>query len=264
MKLKWDKWLVYIYIGLLVLFILGPLLVIIPVSFGGKDMFEFPPSSFTLDHYRTLLEEERIFSSLGLSLYVGILSTILACTVGLMAGLGIVRGNLPFKGLLESFFLGPLIVPLVTTGIGFLIMFVPLGLLGSIWSIVIAHSVIIAPYVIRILIASLRQFDSVQEEAAVVHGASPWYAFYTVLLPRLAPALISGSMLAFLVSLDEYTVTVFLTEAETITLPIRIYQFVSMDINPVVTALASLTVIVSFILLVWFEKKYQIHKYLEM
>jgi putative spermidine/putrescine transport system permease protein len=121
---------------------------------------------------------------------------------------------------------------------------------------------VISPYIIRILIASMRQFDAIQEEAAIVHGASSRYTFFTIVLPQLLPALISGAILSFLVSLDEYTVTVFLTQSENITLPLRIYQFVSVDINPIVTALATIMVILAFVLISILEKRLQIHKYL--
>ena len=263
MRLRWSG-LAYLYIAVLMVFILVPALIIIPVSFGSGDMFSFPPSSFTLEQYIALVQDERILSSLWLSLYIGIGSTILAGGVGILSALGIVRGNLPFKGLLESFFMGPLIVPFITTGIGFLIIFVPMGLVGTPFGIILAHSVIISPYIIRIVIATLRHLDPALEEAAIVHGATPWYTFYTVVLPQLLPSIISGGMLAFLVSLDEYTVTVFLSQANTVTIPIRIFQYVTMDINPIITALASVTVIASFILIVVLEKKCKIHKYLEM
>lgn len=263
MRLKWSG-LAYLYIAVVMLFILVPALIIIPASFGGGDMFKFPPSGFTLKQYAALAEDERILSSLWLSFYIGIGSTVLAGIIGILSALGIVRGNLPFKGLLESFFMGPLIVPFITTGIGFLIIFVPLGLVGSPLGIILAHSVIISPYIVRIVIATLRHLDPALEEAAIVHGASAWYTFYTVVLPQLLPSLISGGILAFLVSLDEYTVTVFLAQADTVTIPIRIFQYVTMDINPIITALASVTVIASFVLIVILEKKFKIHKYLEM
>ncbi len=263
MRNKWS-WLGYLYIALLVCFILVPILIIIPVSFGNGDMFKFPPSGFSFDEYAALVSDDRILSSVWLSLYIAVIATVIASIVGLLAALGIVKGRLPFKGLLESFFLGPLIVPLVTTGIGFLIIFVPMGLVGSPFSIILAHSVIICPYIVRVAIASLRQSDPVLEEAAVVHGAGTWYTFYTVVVPQLIPGLITGAMLAFLVSLDEYTVTIFLAQANTVTIPIRIYQYVTFDINPIVTALAGVFVIISAILIVILEKKFKIHRYLEM
>lgn len=258
------RWIVGFYVSLVILFLLGPLIIILPASFGSEDMFQFPQTAFSLQHYFDLLQDERVLSSFGLSIGVGLAAMILASLIGLLAGLGLVRGRLPFKGLLESFFLGPLIVPMVTTGIGFLILFAPLNLVDSPLALILAHSVVISPYVIRIVIATLKQFDPVQEEAAIVHGASPWRAFYTVVLPQLKPALVASSLLAFLVSLDEYTVTVFLSQAESVTLPIRIYQFVSMDIDPVVTAVASIMVIFSFMVLFVLEKKFRIHRYLEM
>ncbi|SHE34098.1 putative spermidine/putrescine transport system permease protein [Seinonella peptonophila] len=261
---KWTNGIIYFLVFLLILFILSPLIVILPISFSNSDMFQFPPDSFSLERYQTLFQDEQALSSIWLSLYIGLVSTVLATLLGLLAGLGVVRGRFPFRSLLESFFLGPLIVPLVTTGIGLLIFFAPLGMTGSSIGIILAHSVIISPYITRILIASLRQFNVSQEEAAIVHGATPWYAFRTIVIPQLLPAILSGAILAFLVSIDEYTVTVFLANADTITIPIRIYQFVSMDINPVVTALAGLIVICSFGLIALLEWKWKIHRYLEM
>lgn len=260
---KFIQGLGYGVIGLFILFILAPILIIIPVSFG-ENMFQFPPAGFSVELYQQLLQDDSIISSVWLSFYIGIVSMIVACLIGLLAALGITKGNFPFKGVFESFFLGPLIVPFVTTGIGFLIFFIPLNLTDSPVGIIIAHSVIISPYVVRICIATLRQLDGVLEEAAIVHGASSWYLFRTVVLPQVSPALIAGGLLAFLVSIDEYTVTVFLAQADTITLPIRIFQYVTMDINPVVTALSSVSVILSFILIIVLEKKLKIHKYLEL
>jgi ABC-type spermidine/putrescine transport system permease subunit II len=259
---KLGKVLAKISIGLIVLFLLAPLAMIVIVSFNPENMFQFPPENFSFDNYVYLFEDERVFSSIGLSLVVGLVATVLASLVGLCAAVGIVRGRLPAKQLLESLFLGPLIVPLVTLGIGFLLIFVPLGIVGSKTSIIFAHSIVIAPYMVRILLASMRQLKPVLEEAAIVHGATPGYTFLTVVLPQLFPALISGAILSFLVSLDEYTVTVFLTEAETVTLPLQIYQFVSVDINPIVTALASVMVVIAFVVISVLEKRLQIHKYL--
>jgi len=257
-------WLGYGVVAALMLFVMGPILVILPVSFGDSNMFQIPTSGWTLDRYRELFEDERIWSSVGLSLGIGVASTALAVVAGLLSAVGIVKGSLPIKNAMESFFLGPLIVPLVTTGIGFLIVFVPLGLLSSPISLVLAHSVVICPYVVRIATATLRHMDPALEEAAIVHGAKEGYAFRTVVLPQLVPAIVSGALLAFLVSVDEYTVTSFLAQTNTITLPIRIFQLVSMDINPVVTALASITVVLSFAMVLLLEKKFMIHKYLEM
>lgn len=259
-----SKYVWYIITTILVIFILAPIIVIIPASFGAGSMFLFPPKEWSLSNYIALANDNRMLSSVWLSLYVGVISVIIACSIGTLSALGIVKGKLPFKNFLESLFLGPLIVPFVTTGIGLLIFYVSIGLVGSPISIILAHSVIIAPYVVRIAIANMKHFDAALEEAAIVHGASSWYSFKTVIFPQLRPAIISGGILAFLVSLDEYTVTIFLSQADTITLPIRIFQYVTLDINPVVTALSSITVILSFILVIFMEKKFKIHQYLDM
>jgi ABC-type spermidine/putrescine transport system permease subunit II len=252
------------YIAIVMLFMLTPILMIIPASFASSNMFSFPPEGFTLKNYAALLKDSTLLASVGTTLYVGVAATVLATAVGVLAALGIVKGNLPCKDFLESFFLGPLIVPLITTGIGFLIFFVPLGLLGSPPAIILAHSIIISPYVVRIACASLRHSDPVLEEAAIVHGADAWDVFRTVILPQMRPSLISGALLAFLVSMDEYTVTVFLVQVDLVTMPIRIFQYIMLDINPVVTALASVAIMITGLLVMLLEKRYNIHRYLAL
>lgn len=260
---KWDA-LYYILTALIMVFMLVPVLMIIPASFAGSNMFSFPPDGFTLQHYVALFNDRLLLESVGTTLYIGVASTVLATAVGVLAALGIVKGNLPGREFLESFFLGPLIVPLVTTGIGFLIFFVPLGLLGTSPAIILAHSIIISPYVVRIACASLRHSDPLLEEAAIVHGAGAWDVFRTVIFPQMRPSLISGALLAFLVSMDEYTVTVFLVQVDLVTMPIRIFQYIMLDINPVVTALASVAIIITGTFVVLLEKRYNIHRYLAL
>lgn len=261
MLTRWNS-VYYLYIGLIFLFIIAPIFVIIPASFAGSNMFHFPPEELTLKHYIALFHNEALLESIWVTLYIGITSTLLASFIGICAALGIVKGHLPFKSGLESFFLGPLIVPLVTSGIGFLMLFVPLGLLGSPLALILAHSIIIAPYVVRIACASLRHSDPTLEEAAIVHGANTWLIFRCVIFPQMRASLIAGALLAFLVSMDEYTVTVFLVQVHYVTLPIRIFQYVMLDINPVVTALASIFIAVTLVLVWVLEKRFNIHRYL--
>jgi ABC-type spermidine/putrescine transport system permease subunit II len=245
------------------IFIFIPFIAIIPSSFAKSNMFSFPPENLSIEHYKNLFQDGQLWSSALLSLIIASISTILACTVGVMAALGIVKGNLPFKGMLESLFMGPLIIPLVTIGISFLIFFSIFNIQGSLLSIILAHSIVISPYIVRMACANLRQSDPVLEEAAIVHGASPLYMLRTVILPGMMPSIISGGIMAFLISMDEYTVTVFLAQTDTVTLPIRIYQYVTIDINPIITSFASIIIVFSFLFMIFLENKFKIHKYIE-
>lgn len=245
------------------LFLLMPLLMILPASFSPDLDFRFPPATWSLDTYRALWADERLLGSLGLSLRIAVLASLLSGVIGGAAALGIARRAVPMPSFWEGLFLGPITVPFVVTGLGLLLLFAGWGTVGALWTIVIAHVVVSLPYVVRATLASLRMANPALEEAAWVHGASPWYAFRTVVLPQMRPGLIAGMLFSFFVSLDEFTVTVFLSSADTVTLPIRIYQYVALDINPTVVALRSLLVVVSAALIMTLDRRLHLHRYLE-
>src|SRR5690606_3142611 len=158
-----------------------------------------------------------------------------------------------------NLFLGPLVLPLILTGLAMLMFFSSLGWIGSTRAIILAHIVLTAPYAVRTVLASLAGLDPTLEEAAWVHGASPWYAFKTAVFPQIRPGLVAGGLFAFLVSLDEYTVTVFLTGPGLVTLPIRIFQYITLHVDPTVSALASVMVVVSAVLVIAAERKLGLH-----
>ncbi|KGR92298.1 hypothetical protein CD30_00255 [Ureibacillus massiliensis 4400831 = CIP 108448 = CCUG 49529] len=249
-------------VSIIYLFILGPILIITPISFT-ENMFQLDFSSLTLKNYQSLFSDSNLLNSLWLTFIIAIIATFAASIIGIFGSLGIVKGQIKYSKVLENLFLGPLIIPYVTTGIGLMVFFVKLELLGTVTGIILAHIIIISPYIIRICIASLKQMNPFIEEAAIVHGASTFYMFRTVVLPQLLPATLIGGLLAFLVSIDEYTVTVFLADADTITLPIKIFQYINLDINPIVTALSTAIVIVSIIIILISEKFFKIHQYIE-
>lgn len=248
---------------LIYLLLLMPLLMILPASFSPDLDFRFPPATWSLDTYRALWSDGRLLGSLGLSLQIAILSSLLATFIGGAAALGIARRAVPMPSLWEGLFLGPITVPFVVTGLGLLLLFAGWGAVGARWTIVSAHVVVSLPYVVRATLASLRMANPTLEEAAWVHGASPWYAFRTVVFPQMRPGLIAGMLFSFFVSLDEFTVTVFLSSVDTVTLPIRIYQYVALDINPTVVALSSLLVVASAVLIMMLDRRLHLHRYLE-
>lgn len=248
---------------LVYLFLLMPLLMILPASFSADLDFRFPPATWSLDTYRALWNDGRLLGSLGLSLQIAALASLLATLIGGAAALGITRRAVPMSSLWEGLFLGPITVPFVVTGLGLLLLHARWGSVGARWAIVAAHVVVSLPFVVRATLASLRMVNPSLEEAAWVHGATPWYAFRTVLLPQMRPGLIAGMLFSFFVSLDEFAVTIFLSSVDTVTLPIRIYQYVALDINPTVVALSSLLVIASAALIMILDRRLHLHRYLE-
>jgi len=246
------------------IFILAPIVTIIPASFAEGAAFVFPPRAFTTGWYARLLHDPQLGGSLLVSLVIGLAAAAGAVVLGAAIGLGIERGRLPGRALWINLFLGPLVLPLILTGLAMLMFFSSLGWIGSTRAIVLAHIVLTAPYAVRTVLASLASVDPTLEEAAWVHGADPWYAFKTALFPQIRPGLVAGGLFAFLVSLDEYTVTVFLTGPGLVTLPIRIFQYITLHVDPTVSALASAIVVVSAVLVIAAERKLGLHRYLEL
>lgn len=253
----------WVFAGLMYLFILAPILIILPASFAAGRAFAFPPSDWTLQWYQRLFNDGRLLSSVLFSLRIGLGAALGAVLVGGTAALGLERGRIPGKDILANLLLGPLVLPLVVTALALLLFFSQLGLVARPLGILIAHTVLTVPYVMRTTLASLRSFDPDLEEAAWVHGAHPVRAFWTVVLPQIRPGLVAGGIFAFLVSLDEFTVTIFLSGPGVVTMPIRIYQYIVLHVDPTVSALTSALVIVSAVVLVAAEKAFKLHKYLE-
>ncbi|MGI6038163.1 MAG: ABC transporter permease, partial [Limnochordia bacterium] len=173
------------------------------------------------------------------------------------------RGKLPGRELVANILLGPLVLPLVVTALALLLFFSQLGLVARPAGLFIAHTVLTIPYVMRTTLASLKSFDPALEEAAWVHGAHPWKAFWSVVLPQIRPGLVAGGIFAFLVSLDEFTVTLFLSGPGLVTMPIRVYQYIVLHVDPTVSALTSAIVVVSAVILIIAERLFKIHRYLE-
>lgn len=244
-------------------FMLAPLVMIVLVSFSPVLDFRFPPTRWSLSTYEALMTDQRLLGALATSLRVALITSVLSTLLGGAAALGIARRALPMATVWEGLFLGPITVPFVVTGLAFLLLMVKWGAVGAPWTLVAAHGVVTLPYAVRAALASLRMADPRLEEAAWIHGATPWYAFRTVLLPQMRPGLIAGMLFSFFISLDEFTVTIFLSGAQNVTLPIRIYQYIALDINPTVMALGSILVVASLLLITVLDRYLHIHRYLE-
>lgn len=262
--MKAGRLLAWAFAVLAYAFILAPIVIIIPASFADGAAFVFPPRGLTTAWYVRLLRDPQLGGSLLVSLGIGLAAAAGAVVLGAAIGLGIERGRIPGRALWLNLFLGPLVLPLILTGLAMLMFFSSLGWIGSTRAIILAHIVLTAPYAVRTVLASLAGLDPTLEEAAWVHGASPWYAFKTAVFPQIRPGLVAGGLFAFLVSLDEYTVTVFLTGPGLVTLPIRIFQYITLHVDPTVSALASVMVVVSAVLVIAAERKLGLHRYLEL
>lgn len=228
------------------LFLIGPLLVVMGASFNEKPILNFPPEGFTLRWYPRILEHPEFVSGFRLSFQLAVVATVISCVLGTLASLAIVRHRFPGSSVLNSIILSPLILPRVVFGLACLLFFIRAGFIGTFWGLVLAHTMVAVPYVVRTVIASLTGLDPQLEEAARNLGAGPVRTFWRITLPLMTPGLMAGGIFSFIVSFDELVVTLFLAGTHQVTLPIRIFTYVQFDSDPFIAAVSTLLILMSF------------------
>jgi len=183
------------------------------------------------------------------SIIIAILASAASVVIGTMAAIALVRGRLPFKGLINSLLLTPLIFPGLILGVALLLYFQMLNV-PLLLRVMSAHILLGIPFVVRSVVSSLDLFDSQIEEAAIIHGASPVRAFFKVTLPSIQPGIVAGAIFAFVVSFGEINATLFLSGPGLSTLPVQIYSQIQYGTEQVVVAAASTVQMVLVVVLV--------------
>jgi putative spermidine/putrescine transport system permease protein len=228
------------------------------VAFGGSIFIEFPPQSLSLRWFENIGRINRIWDSTLTSLTVGLLAATIATAIGAAAALALVRSALPGKALLTALLLSPIALPIVAIGIALIQFFILLGVAFTWWSLVIGHVVLVVAYPVRTVAAALTLSNPSLEEAAGSLGATPWQVFRTVTLPQMAPGLVSGFLFAFLISFDNYPISVFLVRGDLTTLPIELFNYISQNLDPTPAAFSSAYVAVVAVLILLAERRWRI------
>lgn len=247
-KISWGKILFYIYISLVFLFLIFPIFIVIPISFNDSNFLHFPPKGFSVKWYTYYFHDKAWLSATWLSVRVGIFTMILATVLGTIASFGLVRGNFPGKNLLNAFIASPMIVPIIIISIAIYSVFSQFKLIGSVFGLVLAHTVLAIPFVVSNVSAVLRTFDISLEHASINLGASKLTTFFRVVLPNIKSGVISGALFAFIISFDELVVTMFIAGVNH-TLPTKMFSDIRTEIDPTIAAISTLIIILSIIIL---------------
>jgi len=237
-----------VYGVLVLVFLSGPLLVIIPMSFSSAGGLQFPPPGWSLQWYEALFSSPAWGSAIKTSLLVGLTSSLLALVLGALAGYGLARGTFRGRGALLAVFLAPMIVPPIVTAVGMYLTFTQVGLQGTFVGIAAGHVVILVPYVVLLMAVAFQALDRRLELMARSLGASWTTAFRLVLLPLLAPSIAVSWLIALVTSFDEVIVTIFIG-GTTDTVPTLMFNQLRDRIAPTVTALSTLLVLVTVLVL---------------
>jgi ABC-type spermidine/putrescine transport system permease subunit II len=240
------------YFWAIILFLLFPVIVIIPISFGESQFLRFPPREIGLRWYRAYFSDPVWIDATLLSLKIGVFASIIATVTGTMAVLALERHLRAARATLTYVITSPIIIPHIFIALGVFILAVRFGFTNSEIALVGAHSMVAMPFVVLIVGASLRQIDPTIERAARVLGAGPIRAFFTATFPSLLPAIVAAAVFAFFVSFDELIIAQFLLSGKE-TLPMRIWADLQLDISPTVAAVASLLIVVTTVAMVTAE-----------
>ncbi len=235
-------------LAIAILFLMAPLVVVIGASFADSAVFDFPPRILSWRWYQAIPRLSGFWQSIALSLQIAAISTAAALALGTLAAIAVVQGRFPGRDALATFLVSPLMLPGLVIGVAILQAFRAVGLRDAYASLMIAHVVVTLPYVVRTVLASLNLFDFTLIDAARTLGCSYPRALVKVMVPALAPAFLTGGLFAFLASIDNYPISIFLTDVRNKTLPIQMLQYIEESPDPTIAAVSSM--IIGFTILV--------------
>jgi putative spermidine/putrescine transport system permease protein len=228
--------------ALIYLYLLAPILIVVPVSFSAAAFVVFPPRGLSLRWYANFLTSRELTEALWLSVRLAVTVTLAATVTGTLAALALTRYRLPGREAIRTFLMAPIVLPGIVLGIALLIFLNRTPLAQTFGGLFAAHLVVALPYVVRTVAATLEGSDRIVEEAAASLGAPPLAVFWTVTLPLIKPGVIAGATFAFITSFDELVVSLFLTGPRLSTLPVQIYNYIEFASDPTIAAISVLLI----------------------
>jgi len=242
------------------LFLITPILVIIPLSFNiepyftfTSGMLEFDPDAYSLRWYEDFINNTQWTHSVKNSFIIAIASTILATVLGTLAALGLSKPHMPYRSLVMGLLISPMIVPLIISAAGMYFFYSNIGLDQTFLGIILAHTALGTPFVVITVTATLVGFDHSLSRASANLGANPTTTFFKVIMPLILPGVISGALFAFITSFDEVVVVLFLAGFDQRTIPRQMWSGIREQISPTILAVATILVMISIALLATLE-----------
>ena len=245
---------------LIFIFLVGPIFVIVPLSFNElpyftftPEMLSFDPAGYSTKWYQEFFTEDSWQIAVQNSFFIAIFATLLSTFLGTLAALGLSRPEMPFRKTIMALLISPMIVPLIISAAGMYFFYARIGIASTHFGVILAHAALGIPFVIITVTATLVGFDHSLTRAAASLGSSPTRAFFVVIVPLILPGVISGALLAFITSFDEVVVVLFVGSVEQRTIPWKMFSGIREEIRPTILAVATLLVVVSILLLTMVE-----------
>jgi len=238
----------FVLAALILTFLAVPILIVVPMSFSDSRYLDFPPAAWSMRWYERLWESRLWSAALVRSLQIAIATVLVAGPVGVAAAYAIHNGRGRFLRAMNTLFLLPLVVPHMIVAIGIFFVYVRLGMLGSFVGLVLAHSMLAVPFVVVTTLSGLRAFDPAQERAALSLGCTRWQAFRMVTLPQIRGSVLSGLLFAFVTSMDEVVVSIFVAAGSNMTITKVMFTSLRDELDPTIAAVSTILISGSIIL----------------
>lgn len=240
-----KHWVLWLIVGFTLITLSLPTLVIVGASFTAGKIIAFPPDGLSLRWYAAIAGASDLRAAFLRSLYVATVCTLVAIPLGTLAGVALAKYRLRYEKTIQLYLLLPFTIPLIGSGIGLMLIFGSAGVLGQLWPIGIAVCAINLPFMIWAVTGSVNALDPDLENAAANCGAPPVQTFFAVTLPAVMPGVITGSLLMFILALNEFLVSLLLVDARIMTLPVQIYNSIRSIITPDLAAISVVFVVVA-------------------
>lgn len=247
---------------LIVIFMLAPMVVVCLVAFTPENTLSMPWNGLSLRWFQAVFAHNDFMTAFGNSLKLALFSATLSTALAVPSGLAIAQYAFRGRDALNALFLSPLIIPHLVLGVAFLRLFTLMGFTGTFGWLVAAHTIVVTPYALRLILASLGSMDRNAENAARTLGAGEWTVFRRITLPLLLPGLSGGWLLAFINSFDELTMSIFVTSPSTVTLPVRMYMYASESIDPMMAAVSALMILFATVTMIIIDRMFGLDRLL--
>lgn len=247
-----------IVVAIILLAVVAPLVVPVLMSVSDTPFIVFPPRGFTLRWYGEVLADPEAQASFLFSLELAAVVTLISLALGIPCAAGLTRYPVPGREVALGLVLSPLIVPLLVTGVALLQLFAMLGSRATWWQLVIGHTVVCLPYVVRSVSASFLLVNRNLEDAAAVLGAPPHVVAIRVTWPQVRPGILAGAVFAFIVSFDDYPISMWLADAQHFPVPLFLYTMIERSFDPSIAAISSLMILFAVLLVLVIEKVFGI------
>ncbi len=241
-------------IAALFLFLLAPVVLVIPMSFSADAFLVWPPSGFSLRWYAAMWRETKLMEAARNSVLLACLVCAATLVLAMPAALVLARGRFRGREALVALLTAPLLLPTIVLALALLILFVGYGLIGSWPGLLLAHLLVALPYGIRVLMTAVSTLPPAVEEAASSLGAAPWRVFRRITLPLMLPGVAATAAIVFLVSFDEVVISLFVVGPELTTLPVAMFRYVESRTDPLVAAVSALLVLLTLSIVMVLER----------